>query len=339
MTPERVRAHLNSLVKPPGSLGRLEDLAARLCSIQETLTPRTAPRRVVLFAADHGVVSEGVTAWPAEVTRLMVDTIVSGGAASSVLAAATGTALRLVDVGVAGPGLPDGPLHLCRKVRHGSRNLAREPASTVAEFRQAVAVGEDQAADAANAGAVVVAAGEMGIGNTTAASCLTALLAGSPVDAVVGAGAGADDATMERKRRVVRAALERERHRFSADPESAIASLCGFEIAAMAGFYRRATDLKLTVVLDGFIATAAALVAERLWPGTARSMIAAHRSAEPGHAAALAQLGLEPALDNWRMRLGEGTGALLVMPILDAAAAIVTRMATFDRAGISADGH
>ena len=299
MTPELVRSHLDALVKPPGSLGRLEDLAVRLCVTQRTLAPRTTPRRVVLFAADHGVVAEGVTAWPAEVTRLMVDAIVSGGAASSVLAAATGTALRLIDVGVAGPGLPDGPVHLCRKVRAGSRNLAREPALTVEEFREAVAVGEAQAADAARDGVVVVAAGEMGIGNSTPASCLTALLTGSPADAVVGPGAGADQLVLERKRKAVRRAVAVASGVLAVDPEAAVASVCGLEIAAMAGFYRRASASGLTVVLDGFIATAAALIAERLWPGTARSMVAAHLSAEPGHAAALAHLGLEPALDNW----------------------------------------
>ena len=338
MTPELVRSHLDALAKPPGSLGRLEDLAVRLCVIQRTLAPRTTPRRVVLFAADHGVVAEGVTAWPAEVTRLMVAAIVAGGAASSVLAAATGTDLRVIDVGVAGTGLPDGPVHLCRKVRAGSRNLAVEPALTVEEFRRAVAVGEEQAADAARDGVVVVAAGEMGIGNSTPASCLTALLTGSPADAVVGPGAGADGTVLDRKRRVVADKIAVERHYLADDPEATIASMCGLEIAAMAGFYRRASAAGLTVVLDGFIATSAALVAERLWPGTARSMVAAHQSAEPGHGAALAHLGLEPALDNWRMRLGEGTGAILLMPLLDAAAAIVTRMATLDRAGVRTDG-
>ncbi|MBA4191294.1 MAG: nicotinate-nucleotide--dimethylbenzimidazole phosphoribosyltransferase [Planctomycetaceae bacterium] len=338
MTPHLVLEHLDSLVKPPGSLGRLEDLAVRLCVIQQTLAPRTTPRRVVLFAADHGVVAEGVTAWPAEITRLMVAAIVSGGAASSVLAASTGTDLRLIDVGVAGPGLPDGPAHLCRKVRFGSRNLAQEPALTVEEFREAVAVGEEQAADAVAGGVALVAAGEMGIGNSTPASCLTALLTGSPAEAVVGPGAGAGEEVLVRKRRVVAAKVASESHYLADEPETTIASVCGLEIAAMAGFYRRASASGLTVVLDGFIATAAALVAERLWPGTARSMIAAHLSAEPGHAAALAHLGLKPALDNWGMRLGEGTGALLLMPILDAAAAIVTRMATLDRAGIRTDG-
>ncbi|MFV0496106.1 nicotinate-nucleotide--dimethylbenzimidazole phosphoribosyltransferase [Mycobacterium sp.] len=183
----------------------------------------------------------------------------------------------------------------------------------------------------------VVAAGEMGIGNSTPASCLIALLTGSPADAVVGPGAGADGPVLERKRRVVADKVAIESHYLADDPEATIASACGLEIAAMAGFYRRAAASGLTVALDGFIATSAALVAERLWPGTARSMVAAHLPAEPGHTAALAHLGLEPALDNWGMQLGEGTGALLLMPLRDAAA-IVTRMSTLDRAGIHADG-
>jgi nicotinate-nucleotide--dimethylbenzimidazole phosphoribosyltransferase len=327
MTTQDVRAHLDSLAKPPASLGRLEDLAARLCVIQRALAPRTTPRRVVLFAADHGVVAEGVTAWPAEVTRAMVRTIADGRAAGSVLAAATGTELHLVDVGVTGPVRPDGGAFFHRRVRDGSRNLAVEPALTRDEFRAAVRVGEEFADRAAGDGMIVVAAGEMGIGNSTPASCLTALLAGISAADAVGPGAGANAATVDRKRRVVAAKVAIERHSLADDPEATIASMGGLEIAAMAGFYRRAAAAGLTVVLDGFIATAAALVAERLWPGTAEAMIAAHRSAEPGHAAALRHLGLVPFLDGWQLRLGEGTGAILLMPLLDAAAALC-RMAT-----------
>lgn len=337
LTGDAVRRHLDSLTKPPGSLGRLENLAARLCLVQQTLAPRTQPRRAVLFAADHGVVAEGVTAWPAEVTGLMVRNIAGGGAASSVLARTTGTDLRLVDVGTL-LAEPAGADYLCRKVRPGSRNLAREPALTADEFRAAVAVGREQAAEAAADGMAVVAAGEMGIGNTTPASCLTALLADVPPAAAVGRGAGADDGTLARKRAVVTAAVEAARPRLAADPERAVAAVAGLEIAAVTGFFQGAADAGLTVVLDGFVATAAALVAERLRPGTAGVMIAAHRSAEPGHAAALKALGLAPLLDGWDMRLGEGTGALLAMPLLDAAAAITSGMATFRSAGIPTDG-
>ncbi len=180
----------------------------------------------------------------------------------------------------------------------------------------------------------VAAAGEMGIGNSTSASCLTALLADVPVDVAVGRGAGADDAALARKQAAAAAAVEAQRDRLPTEPLAAIAAVAGLEIAALAGFYLAAADLGLTVVLDGYIATAAALAAERLRPGTAAAMIAAHRSAEPGHAAALSRLGLEPFLDTWNMRLGEGTGALSLARAARCAAAILGEMATFESAGI-----
>jgi nicotinate-nucleotide--dimethylbenzimidazole phosphoribosyltransferase len=334
LTPADIRHHLDRLTKPPGSLGRLEALALRLAGMQQTLAPRTRPRRLVLFAADHGVVAEGVTAWPAEVTHQMVQNIAAGGAASSVLARTTGTDLRLVDVGTLGPDLGNVPGYSCRKVRAGSRNLAREPALTVGEFERALAVGREQALLSAADGMQVVAAGEMGIGNSTPASCLTALLAEVPAETAVGRGAGADDDALARKRAVVAGAVAAQRERLGKEPVAAIAAVTGLELAALAGFFMAAAELGLTVVLDGYIATAAALAAERLRPGTAASMIAAHRSAEPGHAAALGRLGLEPFLDSWGMRLGEGTGALLLLPLLDSAAAILGEMATFESAGI-----
>jgi len=327
MTHEQILEHLAALAKPPGSLGRLEELAARLGFIQQTLAPRTKPRRVVLFAADHGVVAEGVSAWPSEVTQLMVQTIANGRAASSVLAASTGTGLRLVDIGTIGPLTPEGPVLRNRRVREGSRNLACEPALTVDEFREAWAIGEAEATDAIADGIAVVAVGEMGIGNTTPASCLIALLTGHAAEDIVGPGAGSSQSVIARKLEVVRAAVQNARPFIDSEPESAMASVCGLEIAAMAGFYRAAAVGGLTIVLDGFIATAAALIAERLHPGTARPMIASHRSAEPGHGFALDRLGLVPILDNWAMRLGEGSGAILLMPLLDAAAAIM-QMAT-----------
>jgi nicotinate-nucleotide--dimethylbenzimidazole phosphoribosyltransferase len=334
LTPADIRRHLDRLTKPPGSLGRLEALAARLAGIQQTLAPRTRPRRLVLFAADHGVVAEGVTAWPAAVTHQMVQNIASGGAASSVLARTSGTDLRLIDVGTLGPDLGNAPGYACRKVRAGSRNLAREPALTIGEFERALSVGREQAMLAAADGMSVLAAGEMGIGNSTPASCLTALLAEVPVEMAVGRGAGADDDSMARKRAVVAHAVEAQRDRLQGEPLAAIAAVAGLEIAALTGFFMAAADLELTVVLDGYIATSAALAAERLRPGTASSMIAAHRSAESGHAAALGRLGLEPFLDTWGMRLGEGTGALLLLGLLDSAAAILGEMATFESAGI-----
>jgi nicotinate-nucleotide--dimethylbenzimidazole phosphoribosyltransferase len=334
LTDSEIRRHLDNLTKPPGSLGRLEDLAARLCAIHQTLAPRARPRRLVLFAADHGVVAEGVSAWPAAVTHQMVRNIVSGGAASSVLARTTGTELRIIDVGTLGPDLGPSEQYSCRKVRSGTRNLAREPALTREEFDQALAIGREEALRCVSDGIVLVAGGEMGIGNSTPASCLIGLLAGASVGSVVGRGAGADDRTLTRKRAIVEAAVEAQLSRLASAPLEAIAAVSGLEIAAMAGLFMAAADHGLTVVLDGLIATAAALIAERLRPGTATSLIAAHQSAEPGHRPALDRLGLSPFLDTWGMRLGEGTGALLLMPLLDAAAALTSEMATFDSAGV-----
>lgn len=334
MNAEDIQAHIDGLAKPRGSLGRIETLAVRLGTIQGSLAPRTSPRRIVLFAADHGVVAAGVTAWPQDVTGLMVATIASGRAASSVLARVTQTDLRLIDVGTAGDPLNDPPAwYRHAAIQPGSANLASGPALSEAAFEAAWVVGVEEADAAADAGHVVVAAGEMGIGNTTPSACLMMLLADLPLDLAVGPGAGADDAVMAAKRTVVVAAVGRARAYPRDGLKAAIASVAGLEIAAMAGFFARAAARERTILLDGFITTAAALVAERLAPGTAGRMIAAHRSAEPGHRAALAHLGLEPMLD-LDMRLGEGTGALVAMPFLDAAAAISGQMARLSDLGV-----
>ena len=328
------RRHLDRLAKPPGSLGRLEDLADRLSTIQGTLAPRTRPRRLVLFAADHGVAAEGVTMWPSSVTGVMIGSILQRGAACTVLAAAAAADLRLIDVGTLADPLPERPEYEVRKVGPGTANLAVGPAMTGAEFEQALGIGRDEALRASVDGMAVVAAGELGIGNTTAASCLAVLLGNVPLDQAIGRGAGADDATLARKRQVVAQATARVRDRLDPDPRRAIAAVAGYEIVAMAGFFLEAHRLGLTIVLDGMIATAAALIAEAIRPGTAGSMIAAHRSAELAHAAMLARLGLDPLLSDWQLRLGEGTGALLAFPLLDAAAAMIGQMHTLDALGI-----
>jgi nicotinate-nucleotide--dimethylbenzimidazole phosphoribosyltransferase len=333
MKPADIQAHLDSLTKPPGSLGRLETLAAELCRIQGTLRPETRPRRLVVFAGDHGVVEEKVGAWPSAVTTLMIDNIRAGGAASSVLARTTGTDLVLVDVGSLAGEREAGPGYRYRRVRAGTRNLAQEPALTPEEWSQAFEVGADEADAAERDGVRVVAGGEMGIGNSTPAACLAALLLGRDAAFVTGRGAGADDETLARKRAVVARAVAREAPRLAANPTEAIASVAGLEIAALAGFYDRAARLGLTIVLDGSITTAAALAAAHLRPGIAERLVAAHRSAEPAHGPMLEALGLRPLLE-WEMRLGEGTAALLAMPLLDAAAALVRDMATFEQAGI-----
>lgn len=328
-----VQAHLDALAKPRGSLGKLERLAVRLATTQGRLDPATRPRQLVLFAGDHGCVADGVSAWPSAVTGMMVSTILSGRASSSALAAAANCSLRLVDVGVAGPHPSDPPPWFRdARIGDGTASLAHGPAMTRNAFDAAWAVGAQEAERAVAEGAVVLVAGEMGIGNTTPAACLTALLTDAEPVGATGRGAGADDATLARKAEVVAKATARARALLPADPRAAIAEVCGYEIAAMGGFYARGAELGATLLLDGYVATAAALVAARLAPGTARAMIAGHRSAEPGHAAALAALGLEPLLE-WEMRLGEGSGALVALPLFDAAAALLTGVARLDAIG------
>ncbi len=334
MEPGVVWGHLDSLAKPRRSLGRLEDAAVRLATIQGTLRPVTRPRRLVLFAGDHGVVARSVSAWPSDVTGLMVSTILAGHATSSALAAAHQCSVRLVDVGVASP-LPASPPTFFRNARvaPGTQDLSRGPAMTNAEFDAAWNVGADEAERAISEGNVLLIAGEMGIGNTTPAACLAMLLAQLPLDIAVGRGAGADDTVLALKRLVVAEAYARATPLLLRDVRTAIASVSGFEIVAMAGFFAAGAIRGATLVLDGYVATAAALIAERLQPGAARSMIAAHRSAEPGHGAALAHLGLEPMLD-WGMRLGEGTGALVALPLLDSAAALLKDVAALSDLGV-----
>lgn len=280
---KKIQEYLDNLTKPPGSLGRLEELAVRLCEIQQTLKPRTSPRLLVVFAADHGVVEEHVTAWPSKVTELMIDNIISGGAASSVLSNLTGTQLRLVDTGsFAGPR-KENDTYRFAQIAPGTANIARGPAMTTHQFEKAMAVGAEEISRAVSSGIAVVAAGEMGIGNSTPAACLAGLLCDLPADQVTGRGAGADDTTLDRKIFIISEALEKNKALMKSDILSAIASVSGFEIAAMAGFYTVAAEENLTIVLDGFIATAAALVAETLSPGIRKNMIASHCSSEQEH--------------------------------------------------------
>lgn len=324
------RARLHALAKPPGSLGALERLAAQLAETQGRLDPAATPRRLLVFAGDHGVVEEGVGVWPVAVTGAMVRLMMEGRACSAALARAVGADMVLIDAGSAvdAPGGP-APAYRDWRVARGTANLARGPAMGAQEFEAALACGARAAAEAEQAGVRVLALGEMGIGNTTVAACLTALLAGVPAEAAVGPGAGATTETLARKRAVVTEAVERARG--MADRRAAIASVCGFEVAALAGCIAEASRRRLTVVLDGYVVGAAALVAQALDPAATGTSIAAHRGAEPGHALALERLRLEPFLD-WQLRLGEGTGALLLLPMLDAAAALLRDVATLDEA-------
>jgi len=335
LSAEAIRSHLDSLCKPPGSLGELERLAFEICRIQNTLSPTSSPRRLVVFAADHGVATQRVTAWPSEVTATVVGVMAKQRSASGVLSRACNTDYRVVDVGCLHPPAVQAEYSegTCstfwsHPVAAGTQDLSLGPAMSRTQFQAAWRVGTAQADAAANERFAVVAAGEMGIGNTTSASCLVTLLSGVSPEESVGRGAGVNDEGFAIKRAIVTQATQRAMSRVDKEDWKGVAcEVGGFEIIAMSAFFVRASQRRLVIVLDGFIATAAALLAERLYPGTARSMIASHLSSEPGHVKALESLSLVPLLD-WRLRLGEGTGAILLMPMLDAAVAMVTQMAT-----------
>lgn len=332
--PGQVRRHLDRLTKPPGSLGRLEDAAVRLAGITGDPPPPLRNRTVFVLAGDHGVARRGVSAYPREVTAQMCRNLASGGAAVTVLARSVGARVVVADLGVdAELGAPPGLLD--RKVRRGTRDLSVGPALTRGEAESAVLVGARLVEEDAPP-ADVVALGEMGIGNTTPASALTAALTGSPVDRVVGPGTGVGDAELARKRAIVERALSRVRG--VADPLALLAEVGGLEIAGLAGVTLAAAGRGVPVVVDGFIAAAAALVAVRLAPPAAGYLFAGHRSAEPGHGALLEALGLEPLLE-LGLRLGEGTGAVLALPVLEGAGALLREMATFESAGVSGSGE
>ena len=327
---EAARARQGQLTKPPGALGRLEDLACWFAARLGTPVPPRLKPAIVVFAADHGVVAEGVSAWPQEVTAQMVRNFAAGGAAINVLAREVGATLDVVDVGVAAD-LSDLDAVEHGKVRWGSGNIAREPAMREEELADAVRIGETMARRAVARGANLLIAGEMGIGNTTPAAAIICALTGRAPDEVAGRGAGADDAVYARKLAAIDAALVRCE---GLPAGEVLREIGGLEIAAMAGFFKAAAELGVPALVDGFIATAAALAAS-VWDARLSGWwLASHRSAEKGHAIALAELGLEPLVD-FGMRLGEGTGAALVVPFLQAALALHRDMATFESAGVS----
>jgi nicotinate-nucleotide--dimethylbenzimidazole phosphoribosyltransferase len=328
------RARQDRLTKPPGSLGRLEDLSVWVASCQGVCPPRQFQRaRVVVFAGDHGVTSAGVSAYPAEVTAQMVANFDAGGAAINVLAETAGASVRVVDIAVdvAEPLSPSIGAH---KVRRGSGNIAVEDALSSEEADAAIQAGRRIADEEVDSGADLLIAGDMGIGNTTAATTLIAALTNSEPVAVVGRGTGVDDAGWARKTAAIRDALYRAR-RLSADPVGLLRVCGGADFAAMAGFCAQAAVRRTPVLLDGVVVTAAALVADRLAPGARDWWQAGHRSTEPAHTLALKHLELEPIID-MRMRLGEGTGAAVALPVVRAAVAALASMATFDEAGVTA---
>lgn len=331
ITPAEIQTRLNGLCKPPGSLGELEQVAARLCEIQQTLRPATKPRHASIFAGDHGVASEGVTAWPSEVTGAVVQVMRTGKSASGVFAKTLDCSYEVVDVGLlhanAAPKNESPNIFISAAVRRGAGNILHGPAMTESEFESAWKVGADRCEAACQRGAQIIIGGEMGIGNTTPASCLIGLFCNVDAADAVGRGAGINDDQLRRKTQVVDAAMQRVRAIGDISPAAVAAQIGGLEIVALAGYYAKAAELGRVILIDGVIATSAALLADKLSPGARNNMVAGHRSTEPGHVAALTQLGLSPILD-FQMRLGEGAGALAALPMLDLAAAMMSEMAS-----------
>ncbi len=326
---------LDRLTKPLGSLGRLEELAVWYVGITGKVPKAPLKKAILVFAGDHGVAEEKVSAYPKEVTAQMVYNFLRGGAAINVLARQIGADVRVIDMGVDHDfgKLPD---LIGRKVARGTRNMKKGTAMSRRKALSAVAVGCELAEEEARRGTLLLGTGEMGIGNTTASSAITALLTGASVEAVTGRGTGIDEPTLRLKRAVIQEALRVNRPN-PHDPIDVLAKVGGYEIGGIVGLILGAAAHRIPVVIDGFISTAAALIAVAIAPEVKKYLISAHRSAESGHRIALSTLGLDPLLD-LKMRLGEGTGAALGMGLVESAIRILTEMATFDEACVSEKG-
>ena len=326
------RERQGRLTKPAGSLGRLEELSVRLAGILGQPVPRLGGRVIVVAAGDHGVTAEGVSAYPSEVTPQMVANFLRGGAAINVLARLAGARVVVVDAGVAAP-LPDDAGLVRASAGRGTANMARGPAMSRGQARLCLERGIGLAIGEIGRGADLVGTGDMGIGNTTAASAVTAALTGRPAAEVTGRGTGITEEQRSHKAAVIERALRLNRPD-PADGLDVLAKVGGFELGFLAGVMLGAAAGRRAVVLDGFISGAAALIAVALCPRARDFLIASHRSAEPGHEAVLRRLDLQPLLD-LGMRLGEGSGAALAMPVVEAAARCLAEMATFGEAGVS----
>jgi nicotinate-nucleotide--dimethylbenzimidazole phosphoribosyltransferase len=326
-----VRARQNILTKPAGSLGRLEELSIRLAGIQGKTSPQATRKTVIIMAGDHGVATEGVSAYPAEVTPQMVLNFLRGGAAINVFARQVGAQVVVVDMGVAAD-LPDHPQLLKRKIGYGTANLARGAAMTREQALAAVRAGIEIAGQYTG-GLDLLATGDMGIGNTTPSSAIVAAFTGLDVSDVTGRGTGLDDGGLQRKIEIIRRALEVNQPD-SQDPLDVLAKVGGYEIAGLVGLIFGAAAARVPVVIDGFISSAAALVATEWLPDVRNYLIAAHSSVEIGHRVMLERMELSPLL-NLNLRLGEGTGAALAMSMLEASVRALNEMATFSEAGVS----
>lgn len=330
---KQAQVRQNNLTKPARSLGRLEEISIQLAGMKSDPLPDVSRKEVIIMAADHGVALEGISAFPAEVTPQMVLNFLSGGAAINVLARQAGAGVTVVDIGVAADFDPSLPGLLHRKVARGTRNMARGPAMTSAEAEQALACGMDVLAQIAEKGVDLIATGDMGIGNTTPSSAIVAVMTGLPVAKVTGRGTGIDDAGLAHKVQVIEQAIALNKP----DPQDALDVLFkvgGLEIAGLAGVMIAAASRRIPIVVDGFISTAAAMIASGLVPDVRNYMFGAHQSVEIGHQAMHKYLGLIP-LVNLNLRLGEGTGAVLAFNLIEAASRILREMATFAEAGVS----
>lgn len=327
----RAQARQARLTKPPGSLGRLEEIAVQVAGMTSQERPSVARCVVVVMAADHGVTSEGVSAYPAEVTAQMALNFLRGGAAINAISGSVGASVTVVDVGIASE--VSHPALLARKVAPGTANMAVGPAMTQAQALAAMVAGAETLEALANEGLDLVATGEMGIGNSTAASALTAVMTGRSAREVTGRGTGVDDERLAHKVAVIKRAIALNAPDAN-DPLGTLAKVGGLEIAALSGLILAAASRRIPVLLDGFIASSAALIACAWRPLAREYLLAGHVSVEPGHQIILDHLGLRPLL-NLEMRLGEGTGAALAMAVVDAALRAHAEMATFDEAGVS----
>lgn len=333
---DKARAHTGQLVMPPRALGRLHDISERLCGIQQTLQPALAGKAVVVMAADHGIAGAGVSAYPQEVTGAMVQTFLAGGAGINAISKQVGAEVWVVDMGIipeldAG-ALPNADRLLVKKIAAGTRNFAQGPAMTRREAQLAIETGFEVASDLFTSGVDILGTGDMGIGNTTPSAAIGAVVTGAPLDDMVGRGTGVDNEGLGRKIAVIRKAIETNRP----DPRDGLDVLTkvgGFEIGGIAGLVLAGAYHRRAVVVDGFISTAGALIADRLSPHVRDFMFAGHCSQEPGHKTMLRHLSQKPILD-LGMRLGEGTGGALAMGVIAAAAAMFREVMTFEQAGV-----
>ena len=328
----KANERLDALTKPRGSLGFLEVMAARYAGFRGTDKPQIGGKKVFVFAGDHGVVEEGVSAYPSEVTGLMVTNFIMGGAAINVLARRAGAEVEVIDIGVAtDPGEQAGLV--AGNIKRGTDNMAKGPAMSVDEATRAIELGIQRAELAAEAGITIVATGEMGIGNTTPAAAIMSAILNLPVEDVVGPGTGLDNDGVSRKTEVIKKALEVNADKLTG-PLEILAAVGGLEIAGICGLCLGAAANKMAIVVDGYISTAGALIAMELCPAVKDYLFFSHMSAEPGHRKFFESGGLRPVLD-LGLRLGEGTGAAIAMQVLEDAVAIYNEMATFEDMGIT----